>query len=112
MRQIAVAATVLACVISSPVSGHHSDARFDMEAVVAFQGVVTSVSWRNPHVYLNVETTESNGERINWEIQTGPTPVMARSGWSAKTFTPGEIVTVRGHPERDPERKYAILLTI
>lgn len=96
---------------AAPASAHHSDIAFDTESVVAFQGTVTDYSWRNPHVYVRVETVDT-GEPIEWEIQTGSTPIMSRSGWTSDSFLIGDRVTVRGHPERDPDRKYASLQSI
>jgi len=92
-------------------SAHHSEIAFDSESIVAFQGVVTAFSWRNPHVYVRVETVDT-GDPVEWEIQAGPTPVMARSGWTSDSFSIGDRITVRGHPERDPDRKYAFLQSI
>ena len=55
---------------ASPVLAHHSEAGFDTDRVVAFVGTVIEYSWRNPHVYIDVEDPNSlNGEMI-WEIET------------------------------------------
>ena len=54
MRLGCLAATALVPVILSPARGHHSEAGFDTDAVVAFQGTVTDFNWRNPHVYIDV----------------------------------------------------------
>ena len=65
-------ATVLATalIIASPVFGHHSDAGVDTESIVAFEGTVQEFAWRNPHVYVVVET-EQSGEPVEWELQMG-----------------------------------------
>ncbi len=112
MRFIYAGIIAVTFVGASPAPGHHSDAGFDTDAVVAFRGTVTEFSWRNPHVYINVETTDESGERVEWEVETGATPIMARSGWTRESLTPGEAITVRGHPERDSRRSYALLLSI
>ena len=95
---------------------HHSDAGFDMESVVAVSGVVTEFSWRNPHVYVNVDVTEPDGSVTEWQFQSGPTMILARAGWSPDLLKPGDRVVGRGHPERDLERntdrRYVFLLTI
>jgi len=93
-------------------SAHHSEAAFDMEAVVAFTGTVTEFAWRNPHVYFRVSTRNEAGEPLEWEIETGATPLLLRSGWTRDSLQVGERVTVRGHPARDRDRLYTILITL
>ncbi len=112
MKQYIAVVLILASATGPIAMGHHSEASLDLESVVAFQGVVTEFSWRNPHVYINVETVDGGGELTEWQFQTNPTMHLTRAGWTRDTFQPGDVVTVRGHPERNPDRKYAILLSI
>ena len=74
-------ATVFAAalVLASPVFGHHSDAGVDTESVVAFEGTVRELAWRNPHVYVVVET-ERTGEPMEWELQMGAVGGLSRRG--------------------------------
>ena len=95
----------------SIVIGHHSDAGYDRDTVVAFEGVVTSYSFRNPHIAILVETENENGETIEWDIETGSTPIMIRSGWTPDLISEGDTVTIRAHPERSG-RLRAILNTM
>ena len=100
-----------ALVLASPLSAHHSDAGMDMDSVVAFEGTVTQFNWRNPHVYFTVETTDQNGERVEWTLQTDSTNLRARRGWTRDTLSSGDRVAVRGNPAEDG-RPYAILVSI
>ena len=107
------AVALIASFISvAPASGHHSEAGFDSDAVIAFRGRVTAFNWRNPHVYIHVETIDAAGNTNQWQVETGATPIMTRSGWTPDSLIPGEIITVRGHPERDSGRDYALLLSL
>ena len=54
---------------------------------------------------------EEAGDRLQWEIETGSTPIMRRSGWSDETFKVGDLIQVRAHPSRRGELK-AILNSI
>jgi hypothetical protein len=83
-----------------------------MEAVVAFRGTVTEFAWRNPHVYLKVQTSDASGAPIEWEIETGATPLLIRSGWTRDSLQVGDEITVRGHPARDRDRRYTILIAL
>jgi hypothetical protein len=107
---------VLLLLLTGAALAHHSDAGFDMESVVAVSGVVTEFSWRNPHVYVNIDVTEPDRSVTEWQFQSGPTMILARAGWTPDLLSPGDRVVARGHPERDLERntdrRYAFLLTI
>jgi hypothetical protein len=83
----------------------------DMDSVVAFEGTVTQFNWRNPHVYFTVETTNQNGERVEWTLQTDSTNLRARGGWTPDSLASGDRVLVRGNPSEDG-RPYAILVSI
>ena len=52
------------------------------------------------HVYIYVEGTDAAGEAVEWEVETGATPIMIRSGWTPDSLLPGEVISVRAHPER------------
>ncbi len=102
----------LAFVVVTPASGHHSEAGFDTDAVVAFQGTVNRFVWRNPHVYIFVDGSDAAGNIVKWEVETGATPIMIRSGWTRDSLRPGEVISVRGHPERAAGRHYVLLLSL
>lgn len=95
-----------------PVFAHHSESGFDHDAVVAFEGTVTEYSWRNPHVYINVDAVDAAGNDVEWIVETGATPILQRSGWTRDSLQVGETISVRGHPERGMERNYALLLSL
>jgi len=98
--------------MASPAWAHHSEAGFNVDSVIAFTGTVTDVAWRNPHVYFKVESNTSSGETVEWEVETGAIPLLARSGWHRESLRPGDRITVRGHPAREIGRRYALLLSL
>ena len=49
-------------------SAHHSMAEFRGNNIHELQGVVTEVSWRNPHVELELQVTKADGNEVIWEI--------------------------------------------
>jgi hypothetical protein len=102
-------AIALAIVLAAKMaSAHHSDSRFDVDRVVAFEGTVEKFAWKNPHVYLTIR----DANEVEWIIETGPTPIMNRSGWTRDSFAPGDIVSVRSNPDRNPKKKHGLLLSI
>ncbi len=99
---------VVAGLLSAASIAHHSHTGFDLERVVAFEGTVIRYEWANPHVYLTVEDENGN----EWLIETDPTPVMSRSGWSHDSFTPGDSVAIRANPDRRPDRHHGLLSSL
>ncbi len=97
---------------SLPATAHHSEAGYDANSVAAFEGVVTEYGWRNPHVYVTVESVNAAGETVEWLVETGATPIMARSGWTPDSLEPGDIVAVRGHPDKRAGYYGVILLSL
>ena len=61
-----------------------------MGSLVSFEGTVTELSWRNPHVYFSVETVSAQGERIEWTLQLGSTITTTRMGWTRESLAVGE----------------------
>lgn len=87
---------------------HHSGAMFDSQTIVTFKGVVTRYEWRNPHIFIGVETTDTSGEAVEWEIEADGIPLLSPLGWTADSLEPGDRVSVSGSPAKDPERKAAL----
>lgn len=85
--------------LSHATQAHHSDAGIDESRVVVLEGEVTAFRWRQPHVYLEIETTTANPE--TWDIQLVAINVLARRGWSRDSLNEGDAVVVRAHPAED-----------
>ena len=98
--------------VSIPALGHHSYVHIDRNSVVAFEATVLDFQWRNPHIYFRVETVDDNGERVEWQIETGSTPILVHSGWSADSLEPSDVISLRAHPERGTGRRYAVLQSL
>jgi len=95
--------------VSIPAFAHHSYIRIDRNVVVAFEAKVLDFQWRNPHVYIRIEAMDGNGESVEWEIESGSTPILAHSGWTGDSLKVGDAISVRAHPERGTDRNYALL---
>ena len=101
--RVSLAAGLLACGFTGTATAHHSQAHFNLapEAIETIQGTVTRFDFRNPHVYLYIETVEADGSTAEWELEATSTPNLIRRGWARDTLTPGERVTVDIHPAHD-----------
>ena len=94
-------ATALALTYVLPVRAHHSHAMFDMTKELTITGTVTTYSYRNPHVFLNLDVKNDKGEGTSWAVEMSNITQMQGRGIFASTFKPGDVVTVTINPLRD-----------
>jgi DNA/RNA endonuclease YhcR with UshA esterase domain len=87
--------------LPAAAGAHHAEAPFyDMAKEVTIRGVVTKWQFRNPHPFLYIEVAEDKGAKNEYVVEFVGAVRLAKVGWTAKTFTPGEVVSVTGHPSR------------
>lgn len=84
--------------LAVPVAAHHSDAGLAMDEIYELEGTVIEYSMRNPHSYFVVETTDENGETVEFEVQMSSALTVSRRGWTQNTLSPGDQVTVGVRP--------------
>lgn len=78
-----------------PLSAHHSTAAtFDITKVVTLKGVVTEVTWLNPHGTFSLNVKDADGSTVNWTIELPPPNALARRGWKRDDLKPGDQVSV------------------
>ena len=55
--------------VSAGASAHHSAVMFDTAREIAVAGTVTRYEWRNPHVYMAVQSVAADGETFEQQIE-------------------------------------------
>jgi len=65
MRRLpaAIAGLAATTVFVGPALAHHSQAMFDTSKEILIRGTVARLEWKNPHIYLIVETVGEDGTR-------------------------------------------------
>ncbi len=100
MKRILAGALMMAAV-AAPALAHHSGAMFDRTKKVTIVGTIVDFQYTNPHSWLHVQGPGPDGKVAEWGFEAeGPSTLM-RAGIKAKTFKPGDKVTVVGNPMRD-----------
>src|SRR5688572_11642663 len=95
--------TGTACVLFSPAPllAHHSQAAFDATREVTIEGTVARLDWKNPHIYLIVETAdEAGGKRLQQFEGLAVTQALAM-GLDRKALATGTRVLVQANPNRN-----------
>jgi hypothetical protein len=98
-----VAATALAAGGAPGASAHHSvGGQFDMQKTVTLSGVVSTVHWVNPHIYIEVAVKDPAERAATWRLEGVPVGMARKAGLSkAMLEGHGETVTIVAHPARD-----------
>jgi hypothetical protein len=99
------AATIAVGVLSiPPVLAHHSFAPYETTLQMKLSGVVTDFKWVNPHVYIELDGTDSkSGEKKHWLVECASTSILNRAGWKFNMIKPGDTITVIASPLRTGE---------
>jgi hypothetical protein len=82
------------------VAHHSARITYDMDQVIEFEGEVTGVVWRNPHVRFTLTTLDASGGEVSWAVESIPVTRLSRVGVTPDVFEVGQIVRVAGHPAR------------
>ena len=91
---VVLAAAVLLGLVSRPVLAHHGTANvYDNSKAVEMKGTITMFEWTNPHNQIFFDVTDEKGV-THWTAATEPPQVMLERGWTRKSLTIGEPVTV------------------
>lgn len=98
MRRSATAVLVMVMVFTvfgGVVSAHHGRAGYS-ESVSTVKGTVTSVEWKNPHVFINFDVKDDKGTVVHWIGELSSPSTMLAAGMSRTTLKPGDEIVVKG----------------
>lgn len=102
--------TALVLVASSGlVDAHHSRANFDTSQTTIITGTLTDFSWRNPHVYMEMEVTADDGTVNTWLVESHSVTGLLRMGWSRDTLQEGETITLAGSADFNPDKHFILM---
>ena len=99
-------ATIAGVLIILPLSAasHHSMSEFDRSVVAEVDGVVSRLSWKNPHILLTVTSTDGNGAEVVWNLEGSAVSSQRRRGLTGDEIAVGDAVRVAGWPSTRRDR--------
>ncbi len=95
--------SVIVLLLGHPLTlpAHHSvAANFDTSTVVEASGVVTELSWRNPHVRFELMEESADGATTSYTIEMTSLTNLRRAGLSGQLLEVGDSIRVAGMPGR------------
>ncbi len=100
-KTIGIFSALLAVSVGGAAFAHHSGAMFDNSKNVTLQGTVKEFQYTNPHSWLQIMVVGPDGKQVQWGFEAEGPSTLLRAGIKAKSFMPGDKVTVVGHPMKD-----------
>ena len=88
----------------TPTLAHHSRAMFDVGKNITYRGVVKEYRWQNPHSHIVITVAAGAADPSTvgtWTVEASAISVMTASGWTPRTYKPGDPITMVAHPNRD-----------
>lgn len=89
-----------------PVVAHHSFTSFyDQKNIIELTGIITSVTWRNPHIRFSLNSMDKNGETTMWKLEGGSVNSLERAGYTSGILKTGKKIRVKGPVSRHGQKK-------
>jgi hypothetical protein len=82
---------------------HHSFAMFDHDHQIKISGTVTHFQWTNPHVYIDLDSINDQGEAKHYTIECANPGILDRVGWKFNMIKVGDKITTIIAPLRTGE---------
>jgi len=78
-----------------PLLAHHGENNYETSKAVILKGaIVTKWLWINPHVIVQVDVKDAQGNVQHWSAEASSPSTLQLKGWSQVSFQLGDVVTV------------------
>ncbi|HET7134153.1 MAG TPA: DUF6152 family protein, partial [Gammaproteobacteria bacterium] len=77
---------VAAALVAAPAAAHHGIGTFDTTREITISGALTGVDFVNPHAYVYLDVTGTDGKAAAWRCEMRSATTLRRSGWTPEMF--------------------------
>lgn len=98
ITRLAAPAVILIFTGIADVEAHHSAVAFNKDESITVSGEVTRFVWRNPHMAIVMDVTDSAGSPVQWKIEGPGTTVLSKQGFNRSSLAKGDKITVVVNP--------------
>ena len=99
IRYILTLIVLLSLLVSREAAAHHAFAPvYDEARTVTIKGTVTEFRLVNPHATMSVDVVDQAGKHVMWTVEMAGVLSLSRHGWTPRTVSAGESITVTGNP--------------
>jgi uncharacterized protein DUF6152 len=104
VRLAGVAAAVCGLLgLAGSASAHHGfNVEFDGSKCMDLRGMLTGVTWENPHAYLQMDVKDATGTTVAWHLEMITPNALKRNGTTRQDFTEnmGKEMNARACPAK------------
>jgi len=102
-RSITLVATAFLLLWAArPAISHHAfGSEFDPNRPVLLKGKIVKIEWVNPHAWIHMEVTGTNGAKEVWMVEGGSPNSLLRRGVTRDSLKVGTEIIVDGYQARD-----------
>jgi hypothetical protein len=97
-RRITILFLTLLLIPGSGLAHHSFVGFYDQSQIIEIEGLVTAISWRNPHASIRLDVTDESGQTVEWQIETGSISVLRVRGVTPEFLKIGDQVKIAGEP--------------
>ncbi|MBT5560579.1 MAG: hypothetical protein HOJ88_11880 [Proteobacteria bacterium] len=92
--------TIISVLVLTPiaVTAHHSMSEFNRDVIEEVEGTVSKVSWKNPHILLEVTRTDAAGADTVYYLEASAVSSLRRRGLTGDEVKVGDAVRIAGWP--------------
>jgi hypothetical protein len=99
MRDFLALTVLLITLAHRGVTAHHAFSPvYDGSKTVTIVGTLTDFRLVNPHAMMTVDVVDKSGTHVAWTVEMPGLLSLTRHGWTQKTVSPGDRLTISGNP--------------
>ena len=100
IRRYSVICAVLLSLLPTREAGSHHvfSPVYDASRTVTIKGTLTDFKLVNPHATMTVDVVDKAGKHAAWTVEMAGLLSLTRQGWTEKTVSVGQQLTVTGNP--------------
>ena len=99
VRDILALTVLLVSLAHRGVTAHHAFSPvYDASKTVTIVGTVTDFRLVNPHAMITVDVVDKAGKHVAWTVEMPGLLSLTRHGWTQKTVSAGDRLTISGNP--------------
>ena len=93
----------VAVIAGAGVAGAHRAfvAEFDAKKPVHLAGTVTQLAWENPHVWIYMSVTNSDGTLVRWAVHGDAPYGLSKRGLTSECLAPGAKIVLDGYQAKN-----------
>jgi hypothetical protein len=91
---VAMFAVGLPVAVEPLLAHHNTSAYIDYNRTIPITGVITKITWANPHVQIYVNVKDANGRITSWNLGMAPPNALKRAGFDQSVLKVNETVTL------------------